>query len=174
MCKGLGDSPPELALLFCSSDVDGAAVAATLRQASEAKGGVTTLVGHTSQSGVLSSRGVGPWGQGLARLGLVGMQHAAWLVAVAEEPIEDEGHAEAAGASAARAMLAHAAHQTAGRVTSPPDLLLLLCAPVGEEALLRGIQHVCGYVAARPSRARGLSAPMLVFFCHIARPLMVR
>ena len=35
----LGSAAPELALLFCSSDIDGGAVAAALQQASAAKGG---------------------------------------------------------------------------------------------------------------------------------------
>ncbi|CAH0378675.1 unnamed protein product [Pelagomonas calceolata] len=137
VCQGLGGAAPELALLFCSSDIDGKAVAAALQRASEAKGGMTTLVGQTSQGGVLSKRGG-------ARLGLVGLQHAAWLITAAEYPIIGAEHAEAAGKAAATALLADAARQSAGRVTSPPDLLLLMSAPVGEEFVLRGVQKVLG------------------------------
>merc|ERR550514_483459 len=139
VCQGLGGAAPELALLFCASDIDGAAVATALQRASEAKGGTTTLVGQTSQGGVLSKRGG-------ARLGLVGLQHAAWLLAVGEYPIIGAEHAEAAGAAAATALLADAKRQSAGRVTSPPDLLLLMSAPVGEEAVLRGVQRILGDV----------------------------
>ena len=78
--------------------------------------------------------------QGGARLGLVGLQHAAWMITAAEYPIIDASQAEAAGAAAATALLADAKRQSAGRVTSPPDLLLLMSAPVGEEAVLRGVQ----------------------------------
>ena len=139
VCQGLGGAAPELALLFCSSDIDGKAVAAALQQASEEKGGCTTLVGQTSQGGVLSKRGG-------ARLGLIGLQHAAWLVTAAEYPIIDASQAEAAGEAAAKALLADAARQSAGRVTSPPDLLLLMSAPVGEEFVLRGVQSILGDV----------------------------
>merc|ERR550514_1666436 len=93
VCQGLGGAAPELALLFCSSDIDGKAVAAALQQASAAKGGMTTLVGQTSQGGVLSKRGG-------ARLGLVGLQHAAWLITASEYPIIDASQAEAAGEAA--------------------------------------------------------------------------
>ena len=96
-------------------------------------------MGQTSQGGVLSKRGG-------ARLGLVGLQHAAWLLTTAEYPIIDASQAEAAGKAAATALLADAARQSAGRVTSPPDLLLLMSAPVGEEHLLRGVQKVLGDV----------------------------
>ena len=138
VCQGLGGAAPELALLFCSSDIDGKAVAAALQQASAAKG-MTTLVGQTSQGGVLSKRGG-------ARLALVGLQHAAWLITASEYPILDASQAEAAGEAAATALLADAARQSAGRVTSPPDLLLLMSAPVGEEHMLRGVQKILGDV----------------------------
>jgi len=139
VCQGLGGAAPELALLFCSSNIDGKTVAAALQRASEAKGGLTTLVGQTSQGGVLSKRGG-------ARLGLVGLQHAAWMITAAEYPIIDASQAEAAGEAGAKALLADAKRQSAGRVTSPPDLLLLMSAPVGEEAVLRGVQKVLGDV----------------------------
>ena len=138
VCQGLGGAAPELALLFCASDIDRGAVAVALQQASEAKGGNTTLVGQTSQGGVLSKRG--------GRLGLVGLQHAAWLITASEYPILDASQAEAAGKAAATALLADAARQSAGRVTSPPDLLLLMSAPVGEEHMLRGVQKILGDV----------------------------
>ena len=76
----------------------------------------------------------------------MGLQHAAWLITAAEYPILDASQAEAAGEAAAKALLADAARQSAGRVTSPPDLLLLMSAPVGEEFVLRGVQKVLGDV----------------------------
>ena len=52
----------------------------------------------------------------------------------------------AAGEAAAKTLLADAERQSAGRVTSPPDLLLLMSAPVGEEFVLGGVQKILGDV----------------------------